>query len=270
MSSNNLHRLECTEVWGGNEAIRKTVTIPGMRGALFCKPCLSATGGDVYYLTNCTEGIMSRIFLADVVGHGSAVAKVSNWLHEVLKGTINVMDPTNVLRELNHHVVRQGFDSLTTVAGMSFAWHTYELEFGYAGHPPILYKPRRSETWRTLTVDNLSKHQVRNIVLGVKDGVPFDIGRMHVRPGDRIFVYSDGLVEARSQRGEFFGEQRVIDLLNAEGTAEPEAVLDILSRAVTAHVDSEHWHHDDVTMILQEVRDQEERPSYPKELALAV
>jgi len=64
-------------------------------------------------------------------------------------------------------------------------------------------------------------------VLGAFDGIAFEEGRVELREGDLLVVYSDGLTEAQDATGEEYGEQRLADLAASRRT---ETVENIRSR----------------------------------------
>ena len=76
---------------------------------------------------------------------------------------------------------------------------------------------------------------------------------LELRPGDRVFVYTDGVPEAKDGSGEMFGEERLEAALNACPDGSPEEILQNVKSAVDAFVgDAEQY--DDLTMMCLEYR----------------
>ncbi|WP_415947783.1 PP2C family protein-serine/threonine phosphatase [Streptomyces sp. KLOTTS4A1] len=83
--------------------------------------------------------------------------------------------------------------------------------------------------------------------VGVLPDCSFALGYAQLDPGDTLFVYTDGVPEARCPEGTFLGEHRMMDLLLAPACNGQE-VLSRVDSAVRAHTgDGEQ--HDDVTML---------------------
>ena len=137
-----------------------------------------------------------------------------------------------------------GAAQFVTAALATLDTTTGVLQYLLAGHPPpLLVRGRRS-------VKELP-HPPRT-PLGVR-GMPSDrvtVGHEQLEPGDRLLLYSDGIVEARNAHGEFFGEHRLADFTRrAElaGLPAPET-LRRLTAAVLAHQGGQL--QDDATLVL--------------------
>jgi hypothetical protein len=142
--------LACDELWGGNQLFHGSIQLPGIRGVLYSRPCEGASGGDVHYLSVCGSGLLSRICLADVTGHGERVAAVGREMHRLLRRSVNRVDERKVLRRLNIHLANMDERSFTTAAAMSYFAPTRRLSIGYAGHEPAYYYTAASGNWSRL------------------------------------------------------------------------------------------------------------------------
>jgi anti-sigma regulatory factor (Ser/Thr protein kinase) len=72
--------------------------------------------------------------------------------------------------------------------------------------------------------------------------------------GDLFFFYSDGLTEARSPEGEFFGEQRIMDIIVRNADESADELARMIFYAVSAFVGSQVF-SDDMTCVLAAIRD---------------
>ena len=61
------HDLQCMEVWGGNHSADGAVTMSGLDAWIYSEPYRGdAGGGDVYYVSSCATGRITRMLVADV------------------------------------------------------------------------------------------------------------------------------------------------------------------------------------------------------------
>jgi sigma-B regulation protein RsbU (phosphoserine phosphatase) len=97
----------------------------------------------------------------------------------------------------------------------------------------------------------------------VKDKHGFVIGGMEdsryteyqidLKPGDKLFVYTDGLAEAMNSEEKMFGTDRIVDTLNKDPEADPETILHEMRNAVKDFVE-EAEQFDDLTMLCMEYK----------------
>src|SRR3954464_6774983 len=94
--------MQCMEVWGGSEIVDKHVAISGLDAWVYCKPYLDAEGGgDVYYVSSCATGRITRLLVADVSGHGSAVCDVAVQLRSLMRKHVNQIDQSRFVGSMN-------------------------------------------------------------------------------------------------------------------------------------------------------------------------
>jgi sigma-B regulation protein RsbU (phosphoserine phosphatase) len=166
-----------------------------------------------------------------------------------------VQDSRIILGEVNQRISNRSLDAMTTAAVVAYYRQENKASISYAGHPPVLYRRARDKTW------SYARPPHRN---GQSDGFPLNIplavdldtlyGQLTISmvPGDQLFVYSDGIIDAPNPEGESFGLARLKDALDAN-TGVP---LSELKKAVlkTLHQHTkEELSHDDVTLIAMEI-----------------
>ena len=91
------------------------------------------------------------------------------------------------------------------------------------------------------------------LVIGAMDGVRYKDYELQLAPGDKLFVYTDGVPEATNADGALFGIERMLAALNEDAAAAPEQLLHHVRSAVDGFVkDAEQF--DDLTMLCLEYR----------------
>ena len=113
-----------------------------------------------------------------------------------------------------------------------------------AGHEyPVLKKDGRFELFK-------DRH---GLVSGGIDGINYKEYEFRMEPGDKIFVYTDGVAEAMNSEKELFGTDRMLDALNKEPQEKPQQILKNVRDAVDTFVgNSEQF--DDLTMLCFEYK----------------
>jgi sigma-B regulation protein RsbU (phosphoserine phosphatase) len=70
----------------------------------------------------------------------------------------------------------------------------------------------------------LEKTDKGGMALGLSPQAVYGEQHLELKSGEMIFVYSDGLTEARNEQGMFFGEQKLLDLLPQLVTYDPQQI----------------------------------------------
>ncbi len=90
-------------------------------------------------------------------------------------------------------------------------------------------------------------------VIGGMEGVRYKEYEIQLKPGSKLFVYTDGVAEATSAEKELYGTQRMIDALNADPAASPQQILKNVRASVDGFV-KEAEQFDDLTMLCVEYK----------------
>jgi len=78
-------RLRCSGIWGGIRNRDIEITAGKVIGSIYSAACEGGKGGDIYYFGVCKDDIITRLAIADVVGHGEAVTEVSQYVYDSLR-----------------------------------------------------------------------------------------------------------------------------------------------------------------------------------------
>ena len=90
-------------------------------------------------------------------------------------------------------------------------------------------------------------------VIGGMDKVEYEDYELHMDPGDRLFLYTDGVPEASDEENNMFGPERLLEALNREPEAAPEQLLENVRKEMDAFVNGAEQ-FDDVTMLCIEYK----------------
>ncbi len=246
-------QLVCHEMWGGNLSIDSPVEMPGLRGHIYSQACGGGQGGDVHSLTTCGSGLLSRMMIADVVGHGESVSAVSSMVGRTMKRYMNWPDQRSVLRRLNRELSGVGFKALTTAVVMSYYPPRRWLSLSYAGHPPAWYFRKQENAWKKLNViESQPEQPLEDLPLAAELETVYTRQSLRVNLGDRLLLVTDGLLEAPDPDYTLFGSAGVDIVLERMQQASTQDIAENLLSAVKIHCGDRELKHDDVTFALVE------------------
>jgi serine phosphatase RsbU (regulator of sigma subunit) len=86
------------------------------------------------------------------------------------------------------------------------------------------------------------------VLLGLDPAADYTVGETGLPPGSTLLLYTDGLTEAGNARGELFGDERLLGLVNASRNRDAPAVIDAVVDAVEGFVLG-HAQSDDLTLL---------------------
>ena len=198
-------------------------------------------GGDFYDFFLIDDDHLALV-IADVSGKGVPAAlfmMISMILiHNAAEGETS---PGRMLEKMNHKVCSHNPEEMFITVWLGILQiSTGRLTAASAGHEyPALKKANGSfEMLR-------DKH---GLVIGAMDGVPFRDYVIEMAPGDKLFVYTDGLPEATNGKEELLGEDRMLQALRKGENGTPQEILATVNGEVRDFV-GEAPQFDDLTML---------------------
>ena len=211
-------------------------------------------GGDTFdYAVN---GDTADLLILDSLGHGlpaAVLASVAVGAYRHARRTM--LDLPDIAQQVNAAIAGQfGASQFATAALARLDLDTGRLRWINAGHPPPLILRGSS----LVQPPPCPPHRPLGLQAAKPDGC-----ETRLEPGDRLLLYTDGITEARSPDGEFFGEQRLADFIAtavAAGDPAPEMVRRLM-RLLLAHQADQL--QDDATIVVLEWRTGEEHRLLP-------
>ena len=213
-------------------------------------------GGDFYDFFLIDDNHLCLV-MADVSGKGIPAALFMMISKTILQSCAKMgISAGEVLTRTNDALCsnNQAEMFVTTWVGI-LELSTGKLTCANAGHEyPVL---RRAQGQFELYKD---KH---DIVIGWMEGLAYEEYTLTLHPGDKLFLYTDGVPEATNAENKMFGNERMVEALNMDPEAAPRQILSNVREAVRAFVkDAEQF--DDLTMLCVEYNG-EQHPDAPAE-----
>jgi serine phosphatase RsbU (regulator of sigma subunit) len=214
------------EVWGGNHGEDRRLHMPGLEVWLYSRPIdNAANGGDIYYLSSCASGRISRLLVADISGHGPSSSHLALKLRDLMRRNINRISQESFVEGMNEEFTAFNQDDrFATALAATFFSSTGSLQLCNAGHPaPLLYR-HSAKTWENFEAGPDSS-KADNIPLGILAGVRYPQTQLNVKPGDMILAYTDGLTESTVSDGQLLSTNGLLKLVRSLDPSEPNSLL---------------------------------------------
>jgi PAS domain S-box-containing protein len=208
----------------------------------YCLPA-DQVGGDYFDYFYRNEDRLDMI-IADVSGHSVGPALFMVETRSAIRTQASGLGtPSETLSVLNNFLFEDldRSDYFITLFYLQYDITTQRLSFANAGHPPpLLLSPFQTEC-RQLDAEGL--------ILGINKNVVFEERTVALSQGDLILLYTDGLTEAENAEGEFFGLQRVNDILVQHAQQSPQAIIETLLDQLKQFRNSASF-NDDITLMV--------------------
>ncbi|MCB1138632.1 MAG: SpoIIE family protein phosphatase [Leptospiraceae bacterium] len=181
---------------------------PGIRMSYFNLPVISVTGDYLDHIE--LPENRSAVFLGDVSGHGLGTGYLVNAMRSIVRSHLSAgADLLETVNTLNSFLLdRYEGNEFFTLFALVLDREKGDMEYLNAAHPgPLIRTPQD---------DKILKLEDTQRLLGVLPS-PYRSSHYKLRPGQRLFLCSDGVLETFAKNEEAFGEQRFARFLLDEG-----------------------------------------------------
>jgi serine phosphatase RsbU (regulator of sigma subunit) len=215
--------------------------LPGWTLAATLEPARQ-TSGDFYDFIPLPEGRLG-ILIADVADKGLGPALYMALSRTLIRTfAMQLEAPDEVLRAANQRILEDSRSDLfvTVFYGVVDARNNC-LNYCNAGHPPAILVNRLD--------GNLRELKSTGMALGVDESAPLKQASVDLKPGDVLFLYTDGVTDAQNPQGEFIDTQAVMSVAqNQPGASALDIQKNVLERIRQFVENAPQF--DDITMIV--------------------
>jgi phosphoserine phosphatase RsbU/P len=202
---------------------------------------MSAVAGDLYDFVELGPSKIG-ILVADVSGHGIPAALVASMVKLAFSAQADhADDPARVLSAINRALCHQLDHGFVTAIYVVVDVEDSMIRVANAGHPPLFIGSS------SRGVVDVHEH---GLMLGFMPDASYKNVEIELQDGDRILLYTDGVIEAQNAAGEFFDGERVGRWLTSD-----HAGNDVVRLGDVALADLNRWRghlpfEDDVTFVI--------------------
>ena len=193
---------------------------------------------DFYMLGNSTIAFL----VADVSGKGIPAAMFMMRAKTVIRDLAERgLEPDEIFTIANEKLCENNDAGMFVTAWLGILdTKTGLLKFANAGHNPPLFK-RNAEKFEYMKARS-------GMLLAGMEGIKYRKNELQLLPGDKLYLYTDGVTEATDNNTELYGEQRLLDFVNSLESIEPESLCKLIKADVDKFVGTAPQ-FDDITML---------------------
>jgi len=195
----------------------ETACIGAVNIAGMYQPC-DSLGGDLFDYVDVGDGRVT-LLVADVSGHGVSAAMITGVVKSAFhEARVENWEPCAVVTHVAAALRPFEADRFVTLFCARLDPEGGRLEYVNAGHPaPYLWGPGTTRKQLTPTGPLISP---------AFPDIGWELGTTDLRADDQLFVYTDGLTEARDDGG-FFGERRIEELLDGTSSTGMKLLMEV-------------------------------------------
>jgi serine phosphatase RsbU (regulator of sigma subunit) len=201
-------------------------------------------GGDFYHY--CDKGDVIELMIADVSGHGLPGAFLALITKMALEGVTAIVPPSQMMSHLNDAVFRATVKSNYITSFLCVInTRTNIMNYCNAGHlPALVYRPAER---------GFIELKAKGNPLGLFGELQVEEKSLRLQPGDRLVLFTDGIVECVGPGVEMYGLGRLRDFIAGTAGDAPESFAGKIVGDLKSFSGSE-WFEDDLTLLVFDVQ----------------
>ena len=216
--------------------------LSAIRVAWIFEPC-AQVGGDLFnfYLTGDHR---ISFYMLDACGHGISSALIAAAASQSLHNAdqLKISRPETVLNSLDRVFPFERFESYFTIGYATIDTHKGQLTYSNAGHPPLLLQ----------RIDgNMEILDYHGPVIGSGSGMPFSQKETNLEAGDKLVLYTDGILDHTNANGERFGKQRLYTTLQEHRDKPLQKIMQMIKDSLANFANSDES-DDDISLLMIE------------------
>ena len=198
-------------------------------------------GGDFYDFYMLNDSTVAFL-IADVSGKGIPAAMFMMRAKTVIRDLAERgLEPDEIFTIANEKLCENNDAGMFVTAWLGILdTKTGIMKFANAGHNPPLFK-RDGESFEYMKTRS-------GLFLAGMEGIKYRKNELQLNPGDRIYLYTDGVTEATDNNTQLYGEERLLGFVNSLGDTEPETLCKRIKDDVDKFVQTAPQ-FDDITML---------------------
>lgn len=203
-------------------------------------------GGDFYDFVPVTKDAWGFV-IADVSGKGMAAAMFMGLTRTIVRAsTTGTLQIAAALQQANELVCRDSTSGMfVTLFYTVLEPDRKKMKYVNAGHnPPLLFRKDHAE---------MIALKGKGIALGVKNSITLEEREMDLRDGDLLVLYTDGITEAINEKGEAFGEQRMVQVIRENSALPAAELIRRIQDAVISFAGTQPQ-YDDITLLILKLK----------------
>jgi len=198
---------------------------------------MTSVAGDFYDFVVADDS-RAGLLIADVSGHGVPAALIASMVKlAATSQRSQASDPAALLLGMNAALHGNTQSQFVTAAYVYLDAQAKEFRYSAAGHPPMLLARE----------GKISEIAENGLMLAAFDFATYAAITHSLQVCDRLLLYTDGIVEAANSAGEFFGQERLSELLRNTTALNAYDTADRIIQSVQAWAASQD---DDLTVLI--------------------